>query len=103
MKRCAALLAAVLALDARAVDDYANAQFRVLHDAPCLSVRQNMSAQFDDYEPFTGNGYPDDRTYFVVRHIGEPGSVELRGQIGSAVRWNPGALTGLQLPQALRA
>jgi len=102
MKRCAVLLAVGLALDARAVDDYANAQFRVLHDAPCLSVRQNMSAQFDDYEPFTGNGYPDDRTFFVVRHIGEPGSAQLREQIGSAVSWNPGVLTGLHIPQALR-
>lgn len=103
MKRSAALLAVVFALDVRAVDDYANARFRVLHDAPCLSVRQNMSAQFDDYEPFTGNGYADDRTYFVVRHMGEPGSVELREQIGSAVSWDPGTLTGLHVPQALRA
>jgi hypothetical protein len=103
MQRCAALLAAVLALDAWAVDDYANARFRVLHEAPCLSVWQNMSAQFDDYEPFTGKGYPDDRTYFVVRHMGEPGSVELREQIGAAVSWDPGVFTGLHIPQALRA
>jgi len=97
-----ALLLTAAALVAHAVDDYASAQFRVLHEPACLSALEHLVAQFDGYEPFNGNGYPDDRTFFIVRHMGEPGSAELRDQISGFVTWDPGVFTGLHIPPGLR-
>lgn len=99
---CAALLLTVMAFAAHAVDDYANAQFRVLHEPACLSALEHLVAQFDGYEPFTGNGYADHRPFFIVRHMGEPGSRELRDQINGFVSWDPGVYTGLRIPPGLR-
>ncbi|MEM9596637.1 MAG: hypothetical protein AAGD06_20380 [Acidobacteriota bacterium] len=97
------LLAAVLlsfAVPAGAVDNYANAQFRPLHSAECIYPWQGrLIKQFD---LFDGQNYPPDQTFYVVRHMGEPGSAELLGEIANPVTWDVGIYSGLSFPAHLR-
>jgi hypothetical protein len=43
---------------------------------------------------------PLDRTYMRVQHMGDPGTVELQGQVANAVTWDVGRATGLEVPAA---
>lgn len=81
------------------VENYANAKFTALSAAPCIYPTRSMIKQFDRFD---GVSYPLDERFLIVRHIGEPGTIELADEIANPVTWNVGQFTGLQLPIGVR-
>ena len=82
------------------VENYANAKFTALSSAPCIYPQTNMIRQFDRFD---GTSYPNDERFMIVRHIGEPGTIELADEIANPVTWDVGLLTGLHIPAFQRS
>lgn len=78
-------MAAIAALPAAAVDDYATAQFTPLHIAECVPFGRLVP----QYTPI-----PNDKVYMHVRHMGLLNTLELDRQVANFVTWDPSALTG---------
>ena len=81
------------------VEDYANAKYKVLSAASCIYPTKNMIKQFDRFDGFS---YPDNERFFTIRHIGEPGSIELANEIENVVTWDVGQYTGFSIPYSMR-
>lgn len=102
MKPISTVLAVILILtpeSAFPVENYANAKFRALSKAPCIYPTNNMIKQFDQFD---GISYPNNIRFLTIRHIGEPGSIELSNEINNRVSWNVGQYTGLQIDRYRR-
>lgn len=75
--------------------DFPSARFDPLHQPQCLRI--NDGHLLSQYQQSSAN------TVMNVRHMGEPGSVELEEQVANPVRWDPSPFTGLQIPWHRRA
>ena len=88
--------AAVLAFAASfaSAEDNPAMRERVL-SAPDCAGAENIIAE-DAREPLNA-------TFIRVQHMGDPGTGELRGEVGAELRWDVGAMTGLHVePSAQR-
>ena len=74
---------------AAAAQDYT--QFRVVSAPDCVEASHMIA----ELEPA-----PINSTYMRVQHIGDPGTMELAGEIANPVTWNVGQLTGFFPPSA---
>jgi hypothetical protein len=70
--------------------DYQNPQIRAISPPQCVGVNAIRS----EFEPIL----QDDQFHLTVRHLGDPGTPQLYGEVSNAVSWDVGQYTGFSAP-----
>ena len=81
------------------IENYANAKFSAISPAQCIYPHTHMTKQFDLLK---NSVYPRNTRFFTIRHIGEPGTVELQNAIRNPVTWDVGMYSGMSMDYGLR-